>query len=165
MLRKFILALVFAATALPATAQDTNRQKLLEAMLICANGYPDMTQVRQDARAAGFRSEGRSGGFEFYTAYSGNIIFAASHGGNYAECGFGESGLFGQEAVSVVENFLTQTYGSGVRRFDISGDPKFIGGWLVGTDRGPLLILVRSVVNMQPLFRGSLIFVTNEPLQ
>ncbi|MBL4812349.1 MAG: hypothetical protein JKX69_08355 [Rhodobacteraceae bacterium] len=148
---------LFMSFALPARA-DYN-QLFAEALEICLNSYPDMGEIRRNARSAGFRSVGQRQGTDFFTSAGDRVIMMVNASNSDRSCGLGQNRLRGQNAVDSVQQILANTVGDRAHPIDVSDSRVFIAGWFVENGNAGYVVAVRWQINIQGFFTGSLVVV------
>jgi hypothetical protein len=151
-------ALLLALGLGPAAAQQSADPRLAEAMSYCLDSYPNLGRAMQQARSAGFRSEGWVGGFDLYTAYRQQLLVGFDRGSEPV-CLFGLDGLRDQEAIDAASAALSAKFGSALVRLGPSPDGAFIEGWVAETGGTGILVGVHRQTTIGNFWRGSMITV------
>ncbi len=151
-----------SATSIQNPLDRSGNRKLLQAMDICIENYPDMLAVRTEMRRSNFATEGRFGDNEFFSAFNRNIVVLASTGTEKPTCGFGRNTVRDDEAVLLASALVAAKFGDTPLVADFSDEPRFLAGWLIETDAGEQFTLtVTRQLNISSIFRGSL-FILQE---
>ena len=140
---------------------NSGNQKIIQAMNVCLDNFPNMLAVRNELRTSNFKSEGRFGGIEYFSAFNRDIIAFGSVGTSKPLCGFGRDGLRDEEAVLVAASILGAKFGSSLAEFDTSADPQFIAAYYIEKEDGTkVVVAVRRQITLSGLYRGSPIYVS-----
>ena len=151
-----------AATSVQNPLSESGNRKLLQAMDICIDNYPNMLATRTALRTSKFSSEGQFGNDEYFSAFNRDIIVVASTGTSTPSCAFGRNKVRDDEAVLLAGGLIAAKFGDTPLIGDFSNNPRVLAGWRIKTESGDdFTLIVTNQVNIAGLFRGSL-FILRE---